>query len=292
MVGCTPKKATDDMGVEPPDMSSETLDMSAQTADLARDPDSGASPPDLVSAIDSSMGSGLLPPPSSFSWYGEINARDTMDGGENAQLGSASFVQVAAGAALGTATSVGPCVVFNLTGITANDGNLGPIDINDAVGTLELTCKGSGCDGDRPTNATMWLPGDVLTFKADAGTFGGFAVSLTMPDVASFVPAGASGYQMRTVDLPLSWTGGTKSIVARITSQSATVSTQMVCTFPAASQQGIVPSAALALMPAGAYVLEFSVTNTVSFNAGGAYLTVGATSDNGSLLNIAYLQLN
>jgi hypothetical protein len=289
VVGCT-SQATTDMSAEPPDLSSEAVDMSV--ADFARSPDAEVPPPDLLGSVDSSTPPGLPPPPSSFSWIGGMTARDTMAGGLNAQLGGASFSQADPGMPASTATSVGPCVVFNMTGMAPSNDYLGPIYITDAVGTIKLSCSGSGCDGEQSTNPTMWLPGDVLTFTADSGTFGGFAVSVTMPDVASFVPVGVSGTYPRSADLPLSWTGGTKSIVVSIGPGIASASyVSMVCTYSAADHQGVVPSAALGLMPDGAYTLEFSVTSSVSFNAGGAYLTVAATSDNGSEVNISDIVL-
>jgi hypothetical protein len=229
------------------------------------------------------------PLPTSFDTYGSVNV---------AYVGPSQIIvhfgHVPSGMPPGTATVIGPCVLSNIPD-GATRISPGTLTITDARGVETLPSNTQGnippASLSPPVGGARWLPGDDLTIDgAGSAAFGAFHASVTMPQQSAFLTRFDAGMSdvSRNADLTVKWSGGSGNIVASFWSEQDPSGRTLDCEFPAVDGQGIVPAAALLMLPAGAASIDFANNNSVSMNVGGAYLTLTADAlqpaGNGSYL--------
>ena len=174
----------------------------------------------------------------------------------------------------GTATVVGPCILSELPDKTPAI-SAGVITIVDAKGTETLTPDTQAKYTLAPPLAgTRWAPGDAITVDAAGDAFPAFHVATTVPSQSSFDTHFTQGDLPRDTDLSLTWSQGSGRAVISFSSQQDPPGRSLDCEFPASDGHGVVPAAALGLLPAGSAMVSLSNTDVVRQNVGGGYLMV------------------
>jgi hypothetical protein len=101
----------------------------------------------------------------------------------------------------------------------------------------------------------LYAGGETINISAPGADAPAFTVAVTTPTRATITspakPAGGALIIDRTQDLVASWTGGGAGKVYLYVTGPATSSSNIVCRFEASAGTGSIPSAALAMLPAG-----------------------------------------
>ncbi|MCA3014634.1 MAG: hypothetical protein INH41_19805 [Myxococcaceae bacterium] len=198
----------------------------------------------------------------------------------------AGFVEAPAGTPLCTSTVMGACTLTTC-GAAADAGT--PADAGQ-VGAGTLTVTGLADGGLTLTGGVngyaqsiagpVFVAGALVSVAASGGAVPAFTAQVTAPGAATLTapacPSRICPALSRAAGVPVSWTGGTGTVVVQVLAGTD----QVLCQFPASSGAGMVPAAALASLPLGSGSLLFSTQNSRSVQAGLFPVTVTAAELN------------
>ncbi|HTL35584.1 MAG TPA: hypothetical protein VL326_20790 [Kofleriaceae bacterium] len=156
-----------------------------------------------------------------------------------------------------TSQQIGPCILSQCTVLPGQPMyvNAGTVTVTGLSQTLTLT-PSSITNMYQPDNsANAFVGGETVNITGMGATAPAFTLSLTAPSLASItVPAKPSGTNPlaidRSHDLAVAWTGGGASDIDFVFG-STSGGPSLNCAFAATAGSGTIPTAALAMLPAG-----------------------------------------
>jgi hypothetical protein len=203
---------------------------------------------------------------------GQSNATDSNGSSMWARFGAGNKVPDFTGC---TAQTFGACTAYTCdTGLTISQ----PPPVS--AGTVEVSAGAKAITIQPATNGTypnsgslpvpLWGDGDVVTFSATGDVAPAFSRSVWAPGPVTITapstpPSGSRGTIDRTKDLAVAWTNGGGALLdleLEVSPPFATLSYEMHCRWPSAVGSGVVPSAALAWIPAKTTIARLSSSLT------------------------------
>jgi hypothetical protein len=182
-------------------------------------------------------------------------------------------------------TRFGACVYYACTRRTPDSlpvPSAGVIDVTGGTSTLTFTPLTDGTYDTVTRQSSLWTSPVMLDVTAAGAEIPAFAGAWSTPArVTVSAPVPSDPWVVtRSGDVTLVWTGGTtEEVVATFGSLASNDPTEVECTFPASAGTGVVPAAALGMLPAGdGYYGVVSRTRSV-VGAGVWHVTLRAESD-------------
>jgi hypothetical protein len=173
---------------------------------------------------------------------------------------NASFLPAQPQAFTCTSQVIGPCVLSQCTQSTA-------LPMYVSGGTITLTGLSRAVTMTPSTITNMYQPdnttnsfvgGETVTIAGTGATAPAFMMSLTAPSLASITaptkPAGMDPLLInRSQDLAVAWSGGGTGDMDFVfgSTNGTNPGPTLNCSFPASAGSGTIPTAALAMLPAG-----------------------------------------
>jgi hypothetical protein len=216
--------------------------------------------------------------PSTFVRRGYVNA---INGSTSSSL-TAAFYDFGSGHC--TLTPFGSCEVFVCDSAAAAI-DAGSITVGGAAQTETLAYDGAlyHATPALPSGAYAWPAGTAIPVAAAGGTVAAFTATTTMPTAltaisAPVLAAGSATVIPRDQDLTVAWSGGSQSVFVALQAADRVRGPIAQCELPAAAGSGVMPKAALALLPPGTYTFEVLAADVRTVPVPDTFLHVAAGS--------------
>jgi hypothetical protein len=178
------------------------------------------------------------------------------------QVPQTTVLEIDAGAGSCTVTQLTPPTTGRYTAPVVASVSAGTITLVDGqksallMPQVQLLADGGSSLGYALSPDSMGFPpGDTLTIAASGATVPPFSVEITVPNAVTLVQPdlrSSSPTVVRSMDLPLVWTGGgpTGDVTFGLTQDVGATTTNVSCRSPASTGRGVIPASALGYLTA------------------------------------------
>ena len=296
-MGCgssSPTPGVEPIGSKPTSDASDFVDGAIDTTlDGSQPSSSDDGPPSVVPEASVPEASAPEGYPPSFTKYGTIGVRwrhTAMDAAVSDFTDTAAvFIDFGAAGSACTSVSVGACVHVSCPG---PDGGVASTQVDPGLVTLgtapmQSTLTFAGNADAASANMILWPSGTSIPItSAGSASVPTWSTAVTMPALAAVTAPATFGQGGLTVsrgsDFAIAWQGS-QELVASMERINVGVE-QLYCTLTGG--QGVMPAAALAMLPPGTYAFELFTASRQYFSVGGwsirATADVDATCSNGA----------